>query len=300
MSLDWANHEREWIRQVGLNNTGQATQPSTFQEFGIRLLTQLMGGSIHVTDALADEVIHQILQSGKPLRDTWDDFLHLIFSAATSTSNDDSHKRLVDLLFALARYQDGQAKDKPADGGTGLDEASSLASDLTAFGWMARDYWNGPKTFLHSCKSPDAAQRAWVNLNRFMAHLSRQQRLSPVEPLREWVEDFGLWTITDGIEDPEGGREYAEAAAAWLTIACRDIYSDPAWGRRDGHESPGIPLRVGNLWTARQAEGATPQMRWDFWKARLGEIADDDAFDALIRDSARQARQTMSHAESSL
>ena len=51
-------------------------------------------------------------------------------------------------------------------------------------------------------ETPEAAVQAWVNLNRFVAHLSVQQRLTPVEPFQdgEWLEDFGMWTITLGLE----------------------------------------------------------------------------------------------------
>lgn len=136
-----------------------------------------------------------------------------------------------------------------------------------------------------------------MNLNQFMAHLSCQQRKTPVDPLNEWVEDFGLWTITDGLESPTGIKEHAEAATAWLIVAGADIHTDPAWGRRDGNKRPGVPLRTGPLWTKRLADGDTQEMRWGFWKGRLHELANDETLDRTIRDSSRKAEQAMNEVE---
>jgi len=66
-------------------------------------------------------------------------------------------------------------------------------------------------------------------MNRFMAHISRQQRLTPVQPLPERIEDFGLWTIADDLETADT-RDYGEAAAVWLLIAGDDIHGDLRWG----------------------------------------------------------------------
>lgn len=133
-----------------------------------------------------------------------------------------------------------------------------------------------------------------------MAHLSRQQRRTPVESLHKWPEDFGLWNIVEGLEQKVrvGSRDYqdcAEVAAVWLIIAGPDIYQDSAWGRRDGNESPGIPLRQGTLWNRQLAAGATQEMRWDFWKKRLLEVASDQALvNHSVRETAQQAERVMS------
>ncbi|KAI1378540.1 hypothetical protein F4677DRAFT_370747 [Hypoxylon crocopeplum] len=297
MTSDWAARER--ARIAGRDSTDQHTRQFSIGEYGIRLLTELMEGSIEVNNTLVDELSDRMVQSGSPLKDSWNDFLLLIFSAAMSTSSDRSHHHLVDLVFALAHRHERPATVDATDNMTGTSEVASLFSSLTGFGWIARDYWNGPGTFLHAYGTPDAAQRASVNLNRFMAHLSCQQRKTPVEPLREWVEDFGLWTITDGLEEPAGIREHAEEATAWLIIAGIDIYNDPTWGRRDGKRRTGIPLRQGRLWSARQAEGSTQEMRWDFWKDRLLEIAGDLSKDESVRNVAREAEQVMREIETS-
>jgi hypothetical protein len=139
----------------------------------------------------------------------------------------------------------------------------------------------------------EAAQRVWVNLNRFMAHLSCQQRRTPVETFEAWLEDFGLWTITDGLEIRRGAREYGEPAAVWLIIAGEHICNDPTWGKRDGYPGPGMPLRNGPLWTNRLEAGATPEMRWGFWAVRLLEIASDESLDISTRETAQQAVRAM-------
>jgi hypothetical protein len=153
--------------------------------------------------------------------------------------------------------------------------------------------FKGPKGFADLYGNAETGQRLWVNLNRFMAHLSCQQRRTPVEPLHEWVEDFGLWNITDGLEDKAGSQENGEAAALWLIIAGPDIYNDRAWGKRDGNTSPGIHLRQGRLWSSRLEDGATQEMRWAFWKERLLELASDEYLDVSTRETAKQAEQAM-------
>ena len=139
----------------------------------------------------------------------------------------------------------------------------------------------------------EAAQRAWVNLNRFAAHLSCQQRRTPVEKFQKWLEDFGLWTITDGLEYRKGARDYGEPAAVWLIIAGSDICNDPTWGKRDGNVASEMPLREGPLWSNRLAAGATPEMRWGFWAVRLLEIASDESLEVSTREAAQQAVRVM-------
>lgn len=131
-----------------------------------------------------------------------------------------------------------------------------------------------------------------------MAHLSRQQRRTPIEPLDAWLEDFGLWNIASGLEEETTYREYAEAAAVWLIIAGSDIYSDPAWGKRDGNPSPGIPIRDGTIWSTRLAAGETQEMRWKFWKERLLRIDSDESLYVSTREAARQAERAMCSIES--
>jgi hypothetical protein len=82
-----------------------------------------------------------------------------------------------------------------------------------------------------------------------------------------------------------------EAAWVWLEIAGHDIKNDLKWGRRDGEWVEGLSVRAGPLWTQRWEEGATVEMRWDFWVERLGEISRDVKVDALIRERAAEAER---------
>lgn len=142
MSSDWATCEHERIQNVNLNNTGQALQPSAFQGYGIRLLSGLIEGSTKLSTTLVDELSGHITESGQSPKDLWHDFLLLLFSAAMSTPDEDSQKRLVDLVFALAHYH-RQPTTAVQDATNAAAESASLFSNLTGFGWIARDYWNG-------------------------------------------------------------------------------------------------------------------------------------------------------------
>ncbi|KAF8861063.1 hypothetical protein BDZ45DRAFT_800279 [Acephala macrosclerotiorum] len=124
-------------------------------------------------------------------------------------------------------------------------------------------------------------------------------RLTPVEPLDDWLEDFALWTISDGLEFRKGGREYGEAAAVWLIIAGSNIWCDPAWGKRDGNPGPGILMREGGIWNYRLGIGATQDMRWAFWRERLLEISSDESLDESTRETALQAERAMREIETS-
>ncbi|KAI1440734.1 hypothetical protein F5Y02DRAFT_401948 [Annulohypoxylon stygium] len=296
MSSDWANSERESIRKTSAHNTGQMSQPSDLEEYGIQLISKIIDGSQDINDEIVREISDQIVKSGQPLNDAWEEFYPLIFSAAMSTSDDQSQKNLASLVLAIAHYKDRQPSTSEDE--TDTSKIGDLFSNLTGFGWMARDYWNGPKILIPAYGSHEASQKAWVNLSRFMAHLSCEQRKNPAEPLQKWVEDFGLWTITDGLEDQEGVKEWAEAAAVWLLIAGRDIYKDPSWGRRDGNQSPGIPLREGPLWSDRLTNEVTQESRWEFWKSRLQDLTVQD-LSVTAKSAVREALEAMKRYESS-
>ncbi|CZR62690.1 uncharacterized protein PAC_12587 [Phialocephala subalpina] len=295
MSWDWADTQRELIKTNVLSNSGVAGESPDFQEFSISFLDDLLRGSSNLNHEVIEKIAHQLVASGQSLENAWYHFSNLIYSAAMSTSSDSSHQRLVELIFAFANFEsqgsDGNEADDP--------EVVSTFKELKGFGWIARDLWNGPSNFIREYGTGEAAIQAWVNLNRFVAHLSVQQRLTPVEPLQDWLEDFGLWTISDGLEFRKGGREYGEAAAAWLVIAGSDIWLDPTWGKRDGNPGPGIPVRVGGIWSYRLENGATHDMRWDFWRERLLDIASDESLDESTRETMRQAERATEGIEAS-
>ncbi|KAE9378701.1 hypothetical protein N431DRAFT_450646 [Stipitochalara longipes BDJ] len=292
MTSDWTTTEYEKIRKQILNNTGQEGEPSAFQEYVISLLSSLMQGSLLPNDSTLEELAQQIFKSGKPRADAWHDFLNLLYSAVMSTSSDSLHQHLVPFVFALANFDESKHVSSSSSAETYAPEAEGNFN-MQEFGWIARDLWNGPQGFTHVYESREAAQRAWVNLNRFMAHMSVQQRLTPVESFEHWLEDFGLWTISDGLEARDGALEYGEPASVWLVIAGSDIHGDSAWGSRNGNPLPGIPLRQGEIWENRLEEGATQAMRWEFWKERLGEIARNGELDALISETMKLAALAM-------
>ena len=126
-----------------------------------------------------------------------------------------------------------------------------------------------------------------------MAHLSHQQRLTPIEPLKDRVEDFGLWNIADGLEDEGGSKENRESAAVWLTIAGKDVHSDLMWGKRDGNPSEGIPVCEGELWATKLAAGSTQGERWGFWKEQLVKISGDASLDTSTREAAKETEKAM-------
>lgn len=137
-----------------------------------------------------------------------------------------------------------------------------------------------------------AAREAWVNVNAFLAHLVRSQSDDPITVLAIWPGDFGLWTITDGLEEPNGVNDHGIAAMNWLLVLGDIIHADPKWGGKPGRQTEG-PVREGALWQAEQAKGASQYGRWAFWKRRVNGIAEDDAFDPAVRDTAKRTHHHM-------
>jgi hypothetical protein len=134
---DWATKERELLERDVLNNIGNPEFTCQFQEYTISLLTKVMQGS--VLQNVTEDIAHQILISQRSPEDEWYTFCNLIFGAAMSTFENSVHKRLGELVFALANH-------KATDTGNPSEKEEKIAkffSTLYGFGWIARDLWNG-------------------------------------------------------------------------------------------------------------------------------------------------------------
>ena len=137
MSSDWATKEREMLERDVLNNTGNPEFTSQFQEFTISLLTKVMQGS--ALQNVTEDIAHQILISQRSPEDEWYTFCNLIFGAAMSTFENSVHKRLGELVFALANHQ-ATDTESPSEK---EEKIAKFFSTLHGFGWIARDLWNG-------------------------------------------------------------------------------------------------------------------------------------------------------------
>jgi len=137
MSSDWATKEREMLERDVLNNTGNPEFTSQFQEFTISLLTKVMQGS--ALQNVTEDIAHQILISQRSPEDEWYTFCNLIFGAAMSTFENSVHKRLGELVFALANHQ-ATDTENPSEK---EEKIAKFFSTLHGFGWIARDLWNG-------------------------------------------------------------------------------------------------------------------------------------------------------------
>jgi hypothetical protein len=137
MSSDWATKEREMLERDVLNNTGNPEFTCQFQEFTISLLTKVMQGS--ALQNVTEDIAHQILISQRSPEDEWYTFCNLIFGAAMSTFENSIHKRLGELVFALANHQATDTENLSEK----EEKIAKFFSTLYGFGWIARDLWNG-------------------------------------------------------------------------------------------------------------------------------------------------------------
>ncbi|KAK0652375.1 hypothetical protein B0T16DRAFT_454747 [Cercophora newfieldiana] len=273
MLSEWATHQRARIVQNNLHNTGQPTPPTSYEEFSIDTLSTL---STSDAPTLTTAITSWLTSTGpEAAPDVWYAFHSALLSLAQFTSSPAIHQKLASLTVSLAQTT------------TSAPGTTELLTTLHGFGWAVRDLWNGPKALA------DDSLRSWVNLNRFMAYLSLQNRATPVEALSGWVEDFGMWTIADGLEERNGVRDHhAEAAACWLEVAGGEIWKDARWGGRDQNG------REGELWTRKSAEEALGyEERWAFWRERLERIAKDEAVEEGVREAARRAGEVMAGCE---
>jgi len=256
---------------------------------------------------------HDGPRTGSPAGDAWYEFISFVYMTAMSTSEDKIHQGLSQVLIALAQTGASSAESATTetdDDPSKATEVSALLRNLEGFVCAAREYWNGPKTLQGPQPQADAM---YTNLNRFIAHLSNHHRQTPVPvaALRSWLEDFGLWTITDGLEYRSATQlsQFSEPAAAWLVVAGQEIFRDKTWGGRDGFLVEGRRLvREGPLWSnelekweaagvAAGTDGCEEDVRWAFWKKRLGEIAVDGRLCANVRDAAGAAGEAMKRVE---
>jgi hypothetical protein len=151
MSSDWATKERAFLERDILINAGNPEFTSQFQEYAISLIDRVMQGS--VLQNVTEDIAHQILISRRSPGDEWDTFCNLIYGAAMLTSENIVHKRLGELVFALANHKASNTENPS-------EKEEKIAKDfstLQGFGWIARDLWNGtsPPTPLSfgSCKN---------------------------------------------------------------------------------------------------------------------------------------------------
>jgi len=334
MATDWGARERLWNQNrnpIPAEKHQKSEAPlscglSDFHNYVIDVLEKLLLQDVDPTHQ-AKAIATQFCRQQEP-EDAWNDFLNSFVSAAMEPSGEEPSRRLALLLVALAKQPDARnlsggvvtvdgilGRPRKIPSGEIIDFGGvRLFSGLPDFALQMREVWNGkwsnpgfflaefadsfpgPRAMSHSrWDSPQAARLAWTNINAFLAQLSRVQRDSPGELSARWIEDFGLWTITNGLEDANGIEDRARAAARWLLILGDIIYSESTWGGRERcTKGPGPgPLREGPLWRAELAGGASQSERWSFWKQRLGEIAQADIVDRGTRDVAVEAARHM-------
>jgi hypothetical protein len=137
MSSDWATKQREMVERDILSNTGNPEFACRFQEYTISLLSKVMQGS--ALQNVTEDIAHQILISPRSPDDEWDTLCNLIFGAAMSTFENSVHKRLGELVFALANHK-ATDTENPSEK---KEKIAKFFSTLHGFGWIARDLWNG-------------------------------------------------------------------------------------------------------------------------------------------------------------
>ncbi|KAK0742687.1 hypothetical protein B0T18DRAFT_447601 [Schizothecium vesticola] len=173
MLSEWVTHQRARIVQTNLHNIGEPTPPTSYQDFSIATLSTISTADI---PTLTTAIASWLTSTGPQAPDAWYTFHSLLLSLAQSTSSPAIHQELASLTVSLAQTT------------TPVPEVTRLLTALDGFGWAVRDLWNGPKALLADEAFPDEARRAWVNLNRFMACLSVQDRRTPAEALIETID----------------------------------------------------------------------------------------------------------------
>lgn len=188
----------------------------------------------------------------------------------------DRHTKLVDFVRAI--------KDHPGPSST------QPYKSLPGFGMQARETFNDSP--IHDLGQFAPEIHAWTNLNYFLARLTESE-----------VHTFymyAIWAMRDALEEkadpPKAWYDaHVPAAAAWVFALGSQLYAREE-DLTPKNEYEGNPARGGALWTGGSEFS---KARWDFWKRRFKEVAEEEEASEETKKIAKEAVAEMQRAESS-
>lgn len=133
-------------------------------------------------------------------------------------------------------------------------------------------------------------RQSWYGLNAFAARLARDGTCD--------CQLYAIWAIREGLENKPDHRAEAyhvqgpvldchvAVAAEWIRQCGRAFYAST--------EDFGTAGAGGSQW---KGKGGYCKERWQFWKQRFGEIAEEEQVNAQTRQMAQEAEKMMAEVE---
>lgn len=287
MASEWAKSQREgWLCTLYGNDSDDGTRKlsqDSIQSRLVEIFEKLMADESSPKHA-AKETASLIL-SQNDVGTPWNNFLGLYLSAAESSEDDESLDALSDYIVALASLPDAvnesSGKKTLDTGGRVLHvepgqafafDEGVLWRDLPGFSWNLTESFQGPEKYLSSLRSPaspDAATKAWRNINMCIALITQNEDALKI-PVLAGLGRLGLQTLAMALEHSPGttlGKNvhlHAPAAASWLHIAGKTVDSICVKGTER--------VNAGDLWTSKGGGEVCDSARLQFWKTRLVEL----------------------------
>ena len=174
--------------------------------------------------------------------------------------------------------------------------SGALWSDLTLLGPAARESWNDAPGGTMGFTAVEV--KAWERQNAYVAHLTA---IGTADFLL-----YGIWAMRDALEGgiarmremrrtPEMKAMQLEVTlgiiVVWLSISGEEMY------RRSFETVEAVENVDSGVLDAWRAWGEISNVRWSYWKKRLGKFARDEKVSALARSHAARASEEMQQLE---
>ena len=219
----------------------------------------------------------------------WDLYYGILHAARRIPWEDAQQEKLLELMKTLKARPDPEPafKTMEVEPDWVLSEGR-LWSRLIMLGPSSRESWNDTPGGGAGMEDPEL--KAWTNVNAFVARMTRDGVYN------YWK--FCTWAMRDAFDTEFKAKEketrmldaFVPTAAVWVLILGKQLFdreSEPVEESR--WEKVGRKMKV----VRKQWEPDFSKKRWQAWKQRFGELAEQGMLAAHTRAIAQQAYQSM-------
>lgn len=245
-----------------------------------------------------DETTRSLPSTEGQLWELWYSVLHA--AKRIPWDDNDRQEKLLELVETLKARPDPPPPERMtvALKGDWIWESSDLWSTLGMLGPSARESWNDGCGF--GAGWTPAEQRAWINVNAFVARITCNGLLD--------FSSYALWALGDALEDQLEGNNlhhvvpvpqrlslYVKVAAVWVFIAGEYIYEsaltgDEAIDVNSLELEPRWKIKFPKSW--KRSDTIT-DARWAYWRRMFKHLSEKDELEQDSRDMAAGAASAM-------
>ncbi|OJD36045.1 uncharacterized protein BKCO1_1300083 [Diplodia corticola] len=312
MSPTTADTVNQWAEVQRVAYERACPQPDlTFEEL-MKILKNVLAGITSTAEG-AKRIESLVMNRPEDFFNKYASTVYQIIHAGAAFDDDVILQRLAALTAALAALPDAKnttgktltwadeelgIEGKSGPGKAIVHDRQRLWSDLPTFGDEMRRMWiDGPASKAQREEeglSEEAARQQWSNCNAFAAHLAKlsQRRgdvldlyLCAIWTLRRALED----RKSDGCGQPHELRMHIAGAAQWIRILGKEL-RDADW-KFSGSQK--LNAGGGPRYDADLHGYGFSEKRWELWKCRFEDFAQDETVDEETRQIARDAAREM-------